>query len=145
MRHIPSAGWMAQKVDVDLRARIAKMTAVFADLASADPRYPAAERGLRDLGSAIEQLAVIAGGRRNNSNEIPAALPSRIDAALTQAASSLRSLESTAFGRRHPYQWFDRSKAEPVYGALVAVICHVERVAPAIRAIDPDIDEKLLG
>ncbi len=139
MRHIPTPEWMAQKVDGDVRSRINKMTAVFGDLASADPRYAEVETGLRALCTAIEQLAAIAGGRRNGA-EPAAALAARIDAALTHAATSLRSLESTAFGRRHPYHWFDRSKAEPVYGALVAVICHIERLVPAVRAIDPEIE-----
>lgn len=144
MRHVPSPEWMAGKVDGDLRGRINKMTAVFAELASADPRYSTAETGLRALCNAIESLAIVAGGRRNGA-ETQAALPARIDAALTHAAATLRSLENTPFARRHPYHWFDRSKAEQIYAALVVVIGHVERLVPAIRAVDPDIDEKLLG
>lgn len=143
MRHVPPLDWMIRKVDVDLRGRIAKMTAAFSDLASADPRHSAIEAELRTLCRAIDRLSDAAKPSRHNG--INADLRTRIDNALTLAAGSLRSLESTPFGRRYPFHAFDRSKAEQVYGALLAVIAHVERFLPLIRVIDPNIDEQLLA
>ena len=144
MRHVPPLDWIIRKVDTDLRSRVAKLTASFAALSATDPRSTAIENQLRILGGAIDRLAVTAGGRRSNENA-GAALAARIDAALTHAASCLRALDSTAFGRRAPYHCFERSKSEPVYGALAAVICHVERLVPLVRLVDADIDEKLLA
>ncbi|HEY3055289.1 MAG TPA: hypothetical protein VGK31_05095 [Thermoanaerobaculia bacterium] len=143
MRHVPSLDWMVKKVDVDLRQRIAKLTAPFANLASADPRYAGIEKELRALGKAIDRLTDSAKPVRHNGNG--GDLPSRIQNALTQALGNLRSLELTPFGRRHPFHCFDRSKAEIVYGALLAVLYRVERLVPIIREVDPSIDEQLLA
>ncbi|HSP34251.1 MAG TPA: hypothetical protein VLU46_08050 [Thermoanaerobaculia bacterium] len=144
MRHVPPLDWMIDKLDGGLRSRIAKMTAAFATLAAADPHCAAIESQLRLLGGSIDRLAVTAGGRRSNE-AATMALPARIDAAVTHAASCLRSVDAATFGRRAPYHFFERSKSEPVYGALLAVIAHVEMLVPLIRSIDPDIDEKLLA
>src|SRR5712692_8936307 len=143
MRHVPPLDWMVRKVDVDLRKRIARLGAVFTNLASADPRHGAIDTELRALGKAIDRLSDLTKPTRHNGNSSD--LPSRIDNALTQAVNSLRSLESTAFGRRHPFHHFDRSKAEMVYGALLAVMYRVELLLPLIRAVDPGIDEQLLA
>jgi hypothetical protein len=142
MRHVPPAGWMVSKIDTDVRKRIAKLTAVYANLASADPRHATIETELRALCKSIERLSDSAKPSRHNG--APADLPSRIEALLTQAVASLRSLEPTPFGRRNPFHAFDRSKAEPVYAALLAVICHAERVEQFVRTVDPGIDERLL-
>ncbi len=126
MRHIPPLDWIIRKTDVELRERIHKLTAVFATLSSSDPRYSAIDAELRVLGGAIDRLADAVKPSRHNGNGSD--LSSRLDAALTQAVSSLRSLESTPFGRRCPFHTGERSKSEPVYSALLAVMCHVERV-----------------
>lgn len=144
MRHVPPADWMLRKTEIDLRSRIRKLTAAFADLPAADPHHGAIETQLRAAGTAIDCLTSTVLGRRTTTTE-PPALPARIEAALSSAAAALRSLEPTPFGRRFPYHSFDRSKGEPVYGALLAVICQVDRLVPLVRAIDPDIDEKLLA
>jgi hypothetical protein len=143
MRHVPSLDWMVRKVDADLRKRIATLAAPFANLASADPHRGDIEKELRALGRAIDRLSDAVKPSRHNGNGSD--LPSRIDSALTQAANNLRALELTAFGRRHPFHYFERSKAEIVYGALLAVINRVERLVPLIREIDPNIDEELLA
>jgi hypothetical protein len=144
MRHVPPVEWMLRKLEIDLRSRINKLMAPFADLAAADPHSATIESEVRALGGAIDRLTVTAGGRRT-AESAATTLPARIGSALGQAAASLRALEQTPFGQRNPYHTFDRSKAEPVYGALLAVICHVERLVPLVRALDPDIDEKLLA
>ncbi len=138
MRHIPPLEWIIRKTDVELRERIHKLTAVFATLPSSDPRWSAIDAGLRLLGGAIDRLADTANPSRHNGNGSD--LPARLDAALTQAVASLRTLESMPFGRRYPFHTGDRSKAEPVYSALLAVMCHVERIVPLIRDFDPDFD-----
>jgi hypothetical protein len=143
MRHVPSIDWMVKKADIDLRQRIARLAAPFATLPSADPRYGSIEKELRALCKAIDRLTDSAKPMRHNGNA--GDLPSRIQNALTQAVGNLRSLEPTPFGRRHPFHYFERSKAEIIYGALLAVLYHVERLGPLIREVDPSIDEQLLA
>ncbi len=143
MRHVPSAEWMARKLETDIRKRIDNLIRVFADVPAADPRHAAYETELRALCKSLERLIDTAklSTRHNGHGD----LPSRIDTLLTQAAATLHSLESTPFGRRNPYHAFDRSKAEPVYAALLSVLCHADRVLTLARGIDPGIDERLLA
>ncbi len=143
MRHIPGAEWMARKVESDIRKRVDDLLRVFADISAADPRHSSYETELRALCKALERLSDIAkpAGRHNGHGD----LSSRIDALLSQCAAALHSLEPTPFGRRNPYNGFDRSKAEPVYGALLSVLCHVDRLITLARGIDPGIDERLLS
>lgn len=141
MRHVPEVEWMIRKVDTELRKRFEKLTSGTTELPAADPRHGAIEAELRSLCRAIERLIdSIKTSRHNGGND----LPSRVNNLLTQAAASLRSLESTPFGRRHPFHLFDRSKAEPVYAALLTVMGHVDRLVPLVRAVDPNVDERLL-
>lgn len=141
MRHVPSAEWMARKVETDIRMRVDKVMPVLLTLPSADPRHASLETEFRALGRALERLADTARPTaRQNGHD----LPSRIDSMLTIAAANIHALETTAFGRRNPYHAYDRSKAEPLYAALLAVLGHLERVITLVRAIDPGIDERLL-
>ena len=144
MRHVPPLDWMIRKIDADVRSRIAKLTANFASLPSSDPHYATIEAALRELCSSMERITATAGNRRSAE---PAGMPltARIDSAIAHAVAALRGLEGTPFGRRAPYHVFERSRSEPVYGALLGVIDHVARLVPLIRSIDRDIDEKLLA
>jgi hypothetical protein len=81
--------------------------------------------------------------RHNRTGQSPQDLGNKISWALGQAIGALHSLDGTLFGRRYPFQTFERSKAEPLWGALLAIIDHVNRLTPLIRAIDPDIDMRL--
>ncbi len=141
MRHVPSPEWMARKIETDLRKRIEMVMPVFVNLAGSDPRHASLEGEFRSLAKALERLADTAKPiARQNGHD----LPSRIGTLLTMAAANIHSLEPTAFGRRNPYHAFDRSKAEPLYAALLAVFCHIDRVITLVRAIEPGIDERLL-
>jgi hypothetical protein len=143
MRHVPAASWMARKVETDIRKRVDLLSAVFATVPNNDPRHAAVDAEQKPLCKALERLADAAkpGVRHNNGHHD---LRSRIESLLTQSAAALHGLESTAFGRRNPYHAWDRSNAEPVYAAFLAVISHVERCLTLARAIDPGIDERLL-
>jgi hypothetical protein len=143
MRHIPAAEWMVQKLDTGLRKRIEKLLAVYTNLPAADPHHATIETEFNALVRAIDRLADAARHARHNGNGSHD-VRSRVETALAHAVSSLHSLEQTAFGRRNPYHFFDKSKAEAVYAALLAVICHVERIVPLVRAVDGSIDERLL-
>ena len=63
---------------------------------------------------------------------------------INHTVQSLNAVDANLFGRRFPVQTHERSKGEPVYGALLAVMYHVERLIVLARPIDPDLDEKLL-
>lgn len=142
MRHVPTAEWMARKLETDVRKRLDNLLRVFGDVPAADPRHAAYETELRALCKALERVIDIAkiSTRHNGHGD----LPSRLEEVLTQAAATLRALEPTPFGRRHPYHAFDRSKAEPVYASVLSVLCHTDRALTLARAIDPRLDERLL-
>ena len=143
MRHVPTAEWMARKVEADVRKRMETLLSVFTDLPSSDPRHATMEIEFRAFCRALERLLDCAKphARHNGHNSD---LPIKIDALLKDAAAALHSLEPTAFGRRNPYHLFERSKSEPVYGALLAVIAHLDRVLTLVRTVDSAIDERLL-
>jgi hypothetical protein len=141
MRHIPSVEWMTWKLDADLRRRIDKLLAPFATLSQDDSRYAPAEAELRALCRAVERFADAV--RHNRGGHSPQDLPNRISWVIGQAVGALHALDGNLFGRRYPFQTFERSKAEAVWGALLAVIDRVNRATPPIRAIDPDIDAQI--
>src|SRR5215208_5195973 len=85
MRHVPPLEWMVQKIDSDVRKRIAKLMSVYTQSAAADPRHATVETELRALCKAIERLSDAVKPARHNN--LPNDLASRMDTLLTQAAS----------------------------------------------------------
>lgn len=142
MRHIPPISWMVQKLDGDLRHRIEKLHAVYATLPASDPRHAPLEHELRALCRAIDRVADIAKRPRGN-NHPPTDLANRVSWGISHAVTNLKEADSDAFGRRFPFQTFERSNAEPLWAAMLSVIEHVHRLVPLVREIDPNIDERL--
>jgi hypothetical protein len=143
MRHVPSLEWILWKLDVDLRHRLELMTGPCRTLPFDHPHRAETDTELLSLCRAIERLAEAAKHLRNSGHP-PQDLGSRVTWSLNHALASLNSLDGSLFGRRYPVQTHERSKAEPVYGALLVVIQHADRLLQRVRAIDPGIDEKLL-
>ena len=143
MRHLPPLEWIVRKFDGDLRPRLDLLYGSFAALAADDPRRPAIEEQLRAVCRAIDRFAEAT--RHTNRNHAPAALGERIQWAIQHAVSNLNSLDPNLFGRRYPVQTHERSRAEPVYAALLTVICQIERLTKLVRDVDTDIDERLLA
>jgi hypothetical protein len=142
MRHVPSAEWMSWKVDQDLRRRIEILFNSFAAMPFDDARRVSVENELRALCRAIDRLTDAARHVRNNHP--PHDLGDRIAWSLNQTVASLNSLDPHLIGRRFPFQTAERSRAEPLYGALLVVIQHIGRVLTLIRAVDRNVDEHLL-
>jgi hypothetical protein len=142
MRHIPSLSWIVPKLDGDLRKRIEKLFAPFAGLAGDDPRRGPVETEFRALCHAIDRVGEIARRSRGGSHP-PADLANRIGWSISHAVANLNATDGDTFGRRFPFQTFERSNAEPLWGAMLAVIDHVRRIEPLVRDIDPQIDERL--
>lgn len=143
MRHVPSAEWMARKIEGDVRTRVGKLLSAYMDLPSADPRHPAVETEFRALCRTFERLLDAAKpSARHNGHQSDVA--SKIDALMNQAAAALHALEPTPFGHRNPYHFFERSKSECVYGALLTVLSHLDRVLALVRTVDATIDERIL-
>src|SRR3954447_1326423 len=153
MRHVPSAEWMAWKLDQDLRRRIEILFSAYSHLASDDARKPSIENELRTLCRAIDRLADAA--RHTRTNHPPHDLGGGSHWGINQLVSSLNSLHPHLIGRRLPLaapptgrpcpsHTGERSEGEPIYGALLVVIQHVERVLTLVRTIDRNVDEQLL-
>jgi len=141
MRHIPSVEWIVWKLDYDLRRRIDKLLVSFTAMAQDDPRCGAIEVELRALCRAIDRFTDCV--RHGRLGHAPQDLSQHISWSISQAASALHSLDSALFGRRFPVQTHERSKGEAIYGALLVILDHVNRVTPLIRAVDPSIDARL--
>jgi hypothetical protein len=140
MRHVPSVEWLLWKVDADLRVRLEKLLApVTAEVA----QRPEIQADLRQICRAFERLADVAKHARP-SNHVNGELAARVTSSLNLAVNSLRALEPSLIGRRFPFHTFERSKAEPLYGALLLAIDATARLTAHIRAIDRHIDERLL-
>lgn len=142
MRHIPALPWIVQKLDVELRRRIEKMWLPYSDLPASDPRHPALEAELRALCRAIDRVGAIARHHRGHPHP-PNDLGSRINWTINQAVANLNSADQHTFGKRFPFQTFERSNSEPLWAAMLSVIQHVQKLVPMIREIEPDIDEQL--
>ena len=142
MRHVPSAGWMLQKLDGDVRRRIALLLAPLAAVPADDSRRPPIDVALRAICRGLERISDVARPGRSAGHS-PQDLPGKILWHLENAVSCLRSVDADLVGRRYPVQTFERSKAEPLYAALLMTIDAIERLTAVVRAIDPSIDERL--
>ena len=142
MRHVPTIAWMVQKLDGDLRHRIEKLHAVYTNLPLSDPRHAVIEQEFRGVCRAIDRVADVARRPRGGAHP-PADLANRISWSVSHAVTNLREADVDTFGRRLPFQTFERSNAEPLWAAILAAISHVQRLVPMIREIDPQIDERL--
>jgi hypothetical protein len=143
MRHIPSAAWMVQKLDGDLRRRIEKLWLPYADLAASDPRHSVLEAEFRALCRSIDRVAAVARHHHRGAQHPPNDLGSKLTWMIGQAVASLHAADNDTFGKRLPFQTFERSNSEPLWAAMLSVIEHVQRLIPLIREIEPDIDEQL--
>ena len=141
MRHIPSLEWMIRKVDVDVRRRVDLLLGSFTSPGN-EPHRAALDEGFRNLVRGLDRLAEVA--RHSRTTQQSHDTSQRVHAALQHAVENLRSLDADLIGRRFPFHTSERSKAEPLYGALLAVLDAVGRLVPLVRAVDPGLDERLL-
>jgi hypothetical protein len=142
MRHIPPAGWMADKIEHDLRRRIERACRAIEGLPPHDERRTAADAITRTLCRALERVADVAHHVRGVPHP-PAELARHIGWSITQAISSLRTIDDEVFGRRLPFQTLERSRAEPLYGAFLTAIDATHRLIAAAREADANIDVDL--
>ena len=143
MRHIPSVAWITQKVDVDVRRRTEKLAAAYAKAPSDHPLRSEIDEVFRCFCRALDRLADIARHTRGNGHP-PNDLGSRLSWTISHAVSHLNTVDPGTFGRRFPVQTFERSKAEPLYAALLVVLQQLEQLTELMRAVDPGVDERLL-
>jgi hypothetical protein len=141
MRHIPAAAWMAQKLDIDIRRRIDSLWLVYSDVPASDPHHAEMEAAFRALCRALDRVAEVA--RRSRNHHPPNELGQRIVWSVNHAVGNLTAVDADTFGRRLPFQTFERSNAEPLWAAMLSVIQIVQRIVPMVRAFEPDIDERL--
>jgi hypothetical protein len=142
MRHIPSILWIVQKLEGDVRHHVEKLWLPYSDLPASDPRHPALEAAFRALCKSLDRLADVARRHRHHPHP-PNDLGSRIGWAISQAVTALNSADADTFGRRFPYQTFERSNAEPLWAAMLSVLQRVQRLVELTRDIDLQIDERI--
>ena len=144
MRHIPPAEWITQKIDGDLRRRIEIACSSFERLAPGDARRAAVESALTSLCRSLERIADVAKHGRPATAHAAADVTGRLRDALQHAVTNAVTLDGNLFGRRYPMQTFERSKAEPLFGALLAAIDALRRAVAILRETDASLDERLL-
>jgi hypothetical protein len=142
MRHIPTHAWMAQKLDHDLRRRIERLWLPYSDLAASDPHHATLEAEFRALCRSLERVAHVA-ARHRGGLHAPNDLGSKIGWLISHAVQCLNSAEADTAGRRLPFHTGERSNAEPLWAAMLAVIQHAQKLVELVRPIDPEIDERM--
>src|SRR6185436_5563668 len=126
-RHIPLVSWMIQKIDVDVRRRFDTCFAAFSTLENGDPRRAPLELELRALCRSLDRVADVAKRPRGQSHP-PTDLGPRINWAINHAVGNLQAIDLDTFGKRYPFQTFERSNAEPLNAAMLAAIAHLHRL-----------------
>lgn len=142
MRHVPPLAWISDKLDHDVRRRLEKLLLPFSDIGAADPRHAPIEHELRAVCRSLDRIADVA-SRRGRGGHPPNDLIPKVRWSLDHAVQNLAAADSETFGRRFPFQTFERSNAEPLWGALLSLLQHVQNLVPLIREIEPDIDERM--
>jgi hypothetical protein len=143
MRHVPTVEWMVRRTDVHLRGTIRHLADVYSRMTSDDARRAAFESGLAAVIRGLDRVADVARHSRHNGTN--GDLAHKLESALEHAVANLRSLDADLIGRRFPFQTLERSKAEPLYGALLQTMVAVERLLPLAREVDPGLDERLFA
>jgi hypothetical protein len=142
MRHVPTLAWTLQKLDQDIRRRLERLLVPWSDVGSADPHHAPIEQELRAVCRSLDRVADVA-ARRGRGGHPPNDLTARVRWSLDHAVQSLSAADADTFGRRFPFHTFERSNAEPLWGAMLTVIQHVQKLVTLIREIEPDIDERM--
>jgi hypothetical protein len=142
MRHIPTIPWIIQKLDGDVRHHLEKLWLPYSDLAASDPRHAPIEAQFRALCKCLDRLADIARRHRQHPHP-PNDLGTRVSWTINQTIAALQASDAETFGRRFPFQTFERSNAEPLWATMLAVMQHVQRIIELVREIDREIDERI--
>ncbi len=142
MRHVPTLPWMVEKLDVDLRRKVERLWLPYSDLPASDPRHAPLETEFRALCRSFDRIADVA-KRSRGAGHPPNDLHSRIEWSLSHAITNLNACDAETFGKRFPFQTFERSNAEPLWAAILSAIEHVRRLVAFVREIEPDIDERI--
>ena len=142
MRHIPGILWIVQKLDGDVRHHIDKLWLPYSDLPASDPRHPALEAAFRALCKALDRVAEVARRHRHHPHP-PNDLHSRLSWTIGQTITALNQADAETFGRRFPFHTAERSNAEPLWAAVLAVLQRLQHAVELTREIDPQIDERI--
>jgi len=142
MRHVPPIAWIVQKLEGDVRQNVDKLWLPYSDLPGNDPRHPALEAEFRALCKSLDRVADIARRHRGHPHP-PNDLGHRVHWSLSQTVTALNAADADTFGRRFPFQTFERSNAEPLWASVLSVLQHVRRLIELVREIDPQIDERI--
>ena len=143
MRHVPPASWLLRKVEGDLRRRVEIVCDSFGHLNPTDAARTHAEAALTALCRGLDRIADTAKHARSNGHA-GADIASKVREGLQHAIAALNALDENLFGRRYPFHTNERSKAEPLVGALLVVIDALSRAVEILRRADPALDERLL-
>ena len=142
MRHIPSAEAIASKLDSDVRYRAETLLSSIAGQTSTEPYAAEIQQQLRLLGRALDRVAEVARQHRGHPHP-PQDLASHIRWSIDQTITALHAAEES-FGRRFPFHTGERSSSEPLWGAFLKVLWHLQRLGDLVRTLDPSVDERLL-
>jgi hypothetical protein len=142
MRHVPRLERIRRMVDEEIPSTFRKLRSAVDDMPQHDERHAGLDAELKSFCRAIDRITEVV--RQRNGHHPPTDLSARIEQALANASATLAGLDADLFGRRYAVQTHERSKAEPIWAAVLVVCDHLRRITALARAIDPNLDERLL-
>ena len=148
MRHVPPLAFIRQKIGTDYRKQCETLyrSAHQAGQPSAGQEVESEFRGLARSLDRISDL--LRSGRHPNGHghQHPSQeLHARLDSAFEGAIRALDGVKEDEYGRRAPYQTFERSRWEMIWTAVLRARAQIGRLIDLLEPRDSSLREALLG
>jgi hypothetical protein len=143
MRHLPSLEALIRKVDEGFRRRAdLYYQSAFGSAHEDRDLEHEIEAKLRNFTRSLARFAAVAG--RQASPQEQDHLRVALEKALNESVAALRSIDETRYGRRQPYNRFERSRWERIFSNYLEANCRLEELLPLVERLDADVRMKLL-
>jgi hypothetical protein len=143
MRHLPSLGGLIRKVDEGFRRRAdLYYQSAFGSAHEDRDLEHEIENKLRNFTRSLARFASTAG--RSAGPQEQDHLRVALETALNESVAALRSIDETRYGRRQPYNRFERSRWERIFSGYLEANCRLEELLPLVERLDADVRMKLM-
>jgi hypothetical protein len=143
MRHIPSLETVIRKVDEEFRRQIdLYYQSAFGSAHDDRELEHEIESRLRTFTRSLIRLAAAAG--RSITPQERDHLRVALETALNESVGALRSIDVNLYGRRQPFNRFERSRWERIFSGYLEANCRLAELLPLIEKLDADVRMKLM-